>query len=116
MTKFLAIVKREYIQRVRARMFVVMTLLGPLMLFLMTIVPGLMFSLKTGGDTRLAIVDQTAGEQVFATVRDLLVRSQIDEPDEFDKNIGTQIENQVNSNTSQRLQEAGNIIVWRVCR
>jgi ABC-2 type transport system permease protein len=107
MTKFLAIVKREYIQRVRARMFIVMTLLGPLMLVLMTIVPGLMFSLKTGGDTRLAIVDQTAGEQVFATVRDSLVRSQIDEPDEFDKNIGTQLENQVNSNASQRLQEAG---------
>ena len=31
MTKFLAVVKREYLQRVRSKMFIVATVLGPLM-------------------------------------------------------------------------------------
>jgi ABC-2 type transport system permease protein len=59
MRKFLAVVRREYIQRVRTKFFVVATILGPLLLAGFTIVPALMFSIKAGGPTRLAIVDQT---------------------------------------------------------
>ena len=32
MTKFLAIVKREYLTRVRTKMFIVVTVLGPVMI------------------------------------------------------------------------------------
>ena len=63
MNKMLAIIKREYMQRVRTKFFVIMTILGPVMLVVFTIVPGLLFSMKAGGDTRIAIVDQTAGQQ-----------------------------------------------------
>ena len=59
MKKFLAVVKREYIQRVRTKFFIIATVLGPLLTVGFTIVPALMIGMKTGGPTRLAIVDQT---------------------------------------------------------
>src|SRR5262245_57700856 len=59
MKKFFAVVKREYIQRVRSKFFVVVTVLGPLVMTGLTVVPALMFSIKSGGPTRLAIIDQT---------------------------------------------------------
>ena len=54
MNKLRAVIKREYLQRVRTKFFVIMTILGPLMLFVFTILPGLLFSMKAGGDTRIA--------------------------------------------------------------
>lgn len=59
MRKLLAVVKREYVQRVRTRFFVIATILGPVLMAAFTIVPALMFGIKAGGPTRLAIVDQT---------------------------------------------------------
>jgi ABC-2 type transport system permease protein len=59
MRKLFAVVKREYIQRVRTKFFVVATILGPLLMAGFTIVPALMFGIKAGGPTRLVIVDQT---------------------------------------------------------
>src|SRR3989442_4375471 len=59
MRKFFAVVKREHIQRVRTKFFVVATILGPVMMAAFTIVPAMMFGIKSGGPTRLAIVDQT---------------------------------------------------------
>lgn len=104
MTKFLAIVKREYLQRVRSRMFALMTVLGPVMLVVFTIVPGLLMSMKTGGDTRLAIVDQTG--QLYESVRDSILQRQVNN----DQNLGEQIEQQVNANTTERLKDAGKAI------
>ena len=59
MQKFLAIVRREYIQRVRTKMFIVATLLGPLVLSLFGVVPMLIFKIKAGGPVRVAVIDQT---------------------------------------------------------
>jgi ABC-2 type transport system permease protein len=59
MNKFFAVIKREYIQRVRTKFFVVATILGPVLMAAFTIVPALMFGIKAGGPTRLAVVDQT---------------------------------------------------------
>jgi ABC-2 type transport system permease protein len=59
MKKFFAVIKREYVQRVRTKFFVVATILGPVLMAGFTIVPALMFGLKAGGPTRLAVVDQT---------------------------------------------------------
>jgi ABC-2 type transport system permease protein len=71
MRKFLAVVKREYIQRVRTKFFVVATILGPLFMAGFTIVPAMMFSIKSGGPTRLAIIDQTGKmyERVAKTIK-----------------------------------------------
>jgi ABC-2 type transport system permease protein len=59
MRKFLAVVKREYVQRVRTKFFVIATILGPVLMAVITVVPALMLGIKAGGPTRLAIVDQT---------------------------------------------------------
>ena len=59
MTKFLAIVKREYIQRVRAKMFIVTTLLLPLVMSLFGVVPALIINIDAGSAMRVAVVDQT---------------------------------------------------------
>jgi ABC-2 type transport system permease protein len=58
MTKFLAIVKREYVQRVRAKMFIVSTILLPAVMSLFGIVPAIILSIKTP-PIRVAVVDQT---------------------------------------------------------
>lgn len=59
MRKFLAVVKREYIQRVRTKFFIVATVLGPLFMAGFTILPAMMFGIKSGGPTRLAVVDES---------------------------------------------------------
>jgi ABC-2 type transport system permease protein len=57
MKKFLAVVKREYMQRVRAKMFIVSTILLPLVMSLFGIVPAIILSIKTP-PMRVAVVDQ----------------------------------------------------------
>lgn len=59
MKKFLAVVKREYVQRVRAKMFIVSTVLLPVVMSLFGIVPALILTIDTGSPMRVAVVDQT---------------------------------------------------------
>ena len=58
MKKFLTVVKREYLQRVRAKMFIVSTILLPAVMSLFVAVPVIIVSIKTP-PMRLAVVDQT---------------------------------------------------------
>jgi ABC-2 type transport system permease protein len=101
MTKFLAVVKREYTQRVRAKMFILLTVLGPVMLLVFTVVPGLLFNIKTG-ETRLAIVDQTEGQKLFEPIRRAIQRDSV-----TDRDNPARIVNQLNSNAKERLENAG---------
>jgi ABC-2 type transport system permease protein len=103
MNKFLAIVKREYLQKVRTKFFVIMTILGPVMLVVFTIVPGLLFSMKTGEDTRIAILDQTEDSKLYDSIRRSLLR--LDREQVNNKQPG--IEDTVNSNTKDRVEKAG---------
>jgi len=57
--KFLAVIKREYVQRVRSKMFIVATVLGPLMLALFTVLPALIAGIEAGGPTRIAVIDES---------------------------------------------------------
>jgi ABC-2 type transport system permease protein len=57
--KLVAVIKREYIQRVRTRFFVIATILGPILMSAFTIVPGMMMMMRSGGPTRIAVIDQT---------------------------------------------------------
>src|SRR5258708_5477566 len=102
MRKFLAIVKREYVQRVRAKMFVLMTVLGPAMFVVVTIVPGLLLT-KTGGDTRVAIVDQTPGALLYESIRDSLLKRDY----QLEESGGAKIAKQFNTNTKERIESAG---------
>ncbi len=101
MTKFLAVVKREYLQRVRTKFFVVMTVLGPVLLAVFTIVPGLLAGYKAGHDTRIAIVDQTDGK-LYASIRSSLLKQ--DRGDEDDTSAA--VAEAMNSNTRDRMQES----------
>lgn len=103
MNKLVAIIKREYLQKVRTKFFVIMTILGPLMLVVFTIVPGLLFSLKTGGDTRIAIVDQTEGVKLYDSIRNSLLKL---EPDQ-ENNKQPGIADTANGTTKDRMEKAG---------
>ncbi|HEU4770031.1 MAG TPA: ABC transporter permease, partial [Pyrinomonadaceae bacterium] len=59
MRKFLAVVKREYLQRVRAKMFIVSTILLPVVMSLFGVVPAVILSIEAGGPLRVAVVDET---------------------------------------------------------
>ncbi len=78
MTKFLAVVKREYMTRVRTKMFIVFTILGPLMVLLFTVVPALIAGIKVSA-TRIAVIDQTEGGRMYERVRDSILREKDDE-------------------------------------
>ena len=80
MNKLLAIIKREYLQRVRSRMFLVVTILGPLIVIGFGVVPRLIFNLKSGGPFRIAVVDETG--RMYERVRDAIERAPDDEKDE----------------------------------
>ncbi|HWS98984.1 MAG TPA: ABC transporter permease [Pyrinomonadaceae bacterium] len=72
MTKFLAVVKREYLTRVRTKMFVVFTILGPLMIVLFTVVPAFIAGIKPSA-TRVAVIDLTEGGRMYERVRDSIL-------------------------------------------
>ena len=66
MRKFLTVVKREYIQRVRAKMFIVSTIMLPLVMSLFAIVPAIILSIGTP-PLRVAVVDRTG--KMFGQLR-----------------------------------------------
>ena len=102
MKKFLAVVKREYVERVRSKLFVIMTVLSPVMLVVFAVVPGLLFSIKAGGDTRLAIVDQTEGMKLYQPLHDSLMERHYREDDDQSSVVG-----EVNANPKQRMEKFG---------
>jgi ABC-2 type transport system permease protein len=103
MNKLLAVIKREYLQRVRTKFFIIMTVLGPVMLVVFTIVPGLLFSYKSG-DTKMAIIDQTENAKLYESIRSALLRQGPDDDDE--RNAKPDFSGSMNQNSSTRMQNA----------
>jgi ABC-2 type transport system permease protein len=103
MTKFLAIVKREYLTRVRTKMFIVATVLGPVMILVFTIVPALIFNMKTGGATRIAIADESG--RLYERVHDSLMNERGDE--EEGTSSDKAIVDNATANTQDRMNRAG---------
>ncbi len=60
------VVKREYLERVRKRSFLISTLLLPAMMFALIVLPGKLATLKTGGERHIVVVASSAefGEAV----------------------------------------------------
>ncbi len=73
MRKLLTIIKREYVQGARSKGFIISTILGPVLMVVMMVLPGVLFGMKTGEATRGAVVDQTG--EMYERVRDILTRS-----------------------------------------
>ena len=71
MKKLLVIIKREYLSRVRTKAFLISTILMPLLIVASTVLPGLLFSMKSGAATRIAILDETG--RLYEPVRESLL-------------------------------------------
>lgn len=102
MNKFLAVVKREYVQRVRARIFLVMTVLGPLMMVVFTVVPALIFGIKAGGPTRVAVVDLNG--KMYERVRDSLLRAGDEEEEAARQKVD--VNKAISPNANDRVEQA----------
>ncbi len=63
--KLLAIVRREYLERVRSKSFVIATILGPLLMAALMIVPAIMAT-RSGKPLRVAVLDATGSLQAAA--------------------------------------------------
>ncbi len=59
MSRLWPVVRREYLERVRSKLFVISTLVGPLLVIGITLVPGLLMQQQRGKPLRLAILDET---------------------------------------------------------
>lgn len=57
MRKLFKIAKREYLDRVRRKSFLIGTILGPILMGGMIIVPGLLFSITAGEHVTMAVID-----------------------------------------------------------
>src|SRR5437667_5412516 len=103
MNKLLAIIKREYIQRVRSRMFLFTTILGPVMLLVFSVVPAFIFNIKAGKDTRVAIVDLTG--RLYDRVSDSILRADSEQPAPS-PSAGSQLEGKFGPEAGKRSFEA----------
>ncbi|HEX7313034.1 MAG TPA: ABC transporter permease [Pyrinomonadaceae bacterium] len=103
MTKFRAVLKREYVQRVRSRMFVIITVGAPLMFALFTVVPVLIAGIKAGGPARVAVIDETG--RMYPRVRDSLKGTQPGRDDDDDEEIAEAASGVANSNTRDRVDQ-----------
>jgi ABC-2 type transport system permease protein len=72
MNKFLAVVKREYLKRVRAKSFIVATVLGPVLMIGFMVLPVLIALIGADEPVRLAIVDQSG--RMYERLRDSFSR------------------------------------------
>ena len=103
MRKFFAIIKREYLQRVRTKFFIVATVLGPVMLVLITVVPLFIATINVGGATRLAVIDQTG--KIYDRFHNALTR----EDDEIEPGENSNSGTAVNSNQQDQMQRTADL-------
>ena len=64
MGKLLAVIRREFVERVRTKAFIIGTIIGPIFFGAMAIIPGLLLSKQSTGQ-RIAVVD--GGTSEFGT-------------------------------------------------
>src|SRR3712207_4703080 len=103
LTKFGAVVKREYVQRVRSRMFVIVTVGAPLMFAVFTVVPVLIAGIKAGGPTRVAVLDETG--RMSARVRDSLTSAPSGPDDDDGEAAPGAAQGAVNRNSRERVEQ-----------
>ncbi|HKQ03652.1 MAG TPA: ABC transporter permease [Blastocatellia bacterium] len=71
MKKTWAIIKREYVVRVRTRAFVISTIASPLLLLALALLPGLLAT-RGGGERHVVVLDQSGDEQLFPAIKNRL--------------------------------------------
>ena len=76
MKKLLAVIKREYLARVRAKMFIVSTILLPLVMSLFGVVPAIILNIDAGSLVRVAVVDHTG--KIYPELQRALAKEESD--------------------------------------
>jgi ABC-2 type transport system permease protein len=71
MEKILVIIKREYLQRVRTRAFVIGTLLTPVLLLVLSLLP-VLIATRDSGPRKIVVFDQTGDPDLFNAISDRL--------------------------------------------
>jgi len=80
-SKLRAVVRREYLARVRSKAFIIATLIGPLLMGGLMILPAVM--MRAGGTVqRVAVLD--AGSGLQAEVEETLRAARVDDKPRFD--------------------------------
>jgi len=77
MSKLFAIIRREFIERVRTKAFLIGTVMGPVIFFAVGALPGLMFG-KPSGAQAIAVIDASTA-QVSGRLLDSLAKEQLGE-------------------------------------
>jgi len=81
MSRLFALVKREYLERVRTKAFVIGTVLGPVFMVGITILPGLLMARGGGKPLRVSVVD--AGGTLRAPVEAALAARKVNDQNRF---------------------------------
>lgn len=84
MKKIWVIIKREYIVRVRTKAFLIGTILSPLLLLALIILPGFLAT-RGGGDRRITVINQSGDPELFNAIRNR-VESRAGDPEGQDRN------------------------------
>jgi len=102
MRKLVAVIKREYTQRVRAKMFIITTILLPVSMLLFGIVPVLVLNIESGHQFRLVVVDGTG--KMFVRFRTALLNREMPELDPDPANRGQAVEKESRSFSLEELR------------
>ncbi len=82
MRELLIVLRREFVERVRTRSFIISTILTPLLLLLFGLGPSLVSKMRSGGEFRMAIVDETPN-RLGQQVQGMLVQPEGDQDTKF---------------------------------
>lgn len=88
MDKVLAIIRREYLTRVRSKGFIIGTILSPLLMASFVVIPALVMSRGERATHRLVVLDQTSETGLIERVREILTQAQAAAKKPDDKNAG----------------------------
>src|SRR5215211_7822194 len=75
MNKILIVIKREYFTRVRSKAFIIGTILSPLFLVGLMVLPSLL-AMKSGGERHITVLDQSGDTQLFNGIKQRLEHSE----------------------------------------
>jgi ABC-2 type transport system permease protein len=70
MKKVWVIIKREYLVRVRTRAFAIGTIVSPLLLLGLIVLPGLLAERTSGGQRLITVIDQSGDPDLFLTIKE----------------------------------------------
>jgi ABC-type Na+ efflux pump permease subunit len=70
MKKVWVIIKREYLVRVRTRAFAIGTIISPLLLLGLIILPGFLAERGSGGERQITVLDQSGDPKLFEAIKE----------------------------------------------